>query len=188
MPSQAAGLSTSSTHPQATSSPKSGLLHPILGAAAPYRMGALVGSSRLRGKLGLEQVALRVQGSLTHQAAPSLGPSPRGPTVPVLGGHRTSCAGNLRDVAQRPPAFLAGLEALSCWHPPLLAPQLGGFQDPLAQPLCPGHSGISETSVEPFPLLQLEMWAGLALQCQLPGQLAPEAVAVETQTDVLPNS
>ena len=125
MPSQAAGLSTSITHPQATSSPKSGLLHPILGAAAPYRMGALVGSSRLRGKLGLEQVALRVQGSLTHQAAPSLGPSPRGPTVPVLGGHRTSCAGNLRDVAQRPPAFLAGLEALSCWHPPLLAPQLG---------------------------------------------------------------
>ena len=70
----------------------------------------------------------------------------------------------------------------------LLAPQLGGFQDPLAQPLCPGHSGISKTSVEPFPLLQLEMWAGLALQCQLPGQLAPVAVAVETQTDVLPNS
>lgn len=39
-----------------------------------------------------------------------------------------------------------------------------------------------------FLLLQLEMRAGLALQCQLPGQLAPEAVAVETQTDVLLNS
>lgn len=44
-----------------------------------------------------------------------------------------------------------------------LAPQLGGFQDPLAQPLCPGHARISETSMDPFPLLQLEMWAGLAL-------------------------
>lgn len=32
------------------------------------------------------------------------------------------------------------------------------------------------------------MRAGLALRCQLPGQLAPEAVAVETQTDVLLNS
>lgn len=69
-----------------------------------------------------------------------------------------------------------------------LPQQLGGFQDPLAQPLCPGCSGISDTSMDPFPLLQLEMRAGLALQCQLPGQLAPEAVAVETQTDVLLNS
>lgn len=30
--------------------------------------------------------------------------------------------------------------------------------------------------------------AGLARPCQLPAQLAPEAVAVETQTDVLLNS
>ena len=42
--------------------------------------------------------------------------------------------------------------------------------------------------MDPFPLLQLEMRAGLALRCQLPGQLAPEAVAVETKTDVLLNS
>ena len=35
----------------------------ILRAPAPYRVGALVGRTRWRGKLGLEQAALRIQGS-----------------------------------------------------------------------------------------------------------------------------
>ena len=74
----------------------------------------------------------------------------------------------------------------------LLPPWPVGFQDPPVQPPLggpqPGDSGISETRVDPFPLLQLEMRAGLALRCQLLGQLAPEGVAVETQTDVLLNS
>lgn len=67
------------------------------------------------------------------------------------------------------------------------APRAGLWilEDPSSQP---GDSGISETGVVPFPLLRLERGAGLALCCQLPGQLAPESVAMETQTDVLLNS
>lgn len=71
----------------------------------------------------------------------------------------------------------------------LLTPWLVGFHDPPAQPPLGGpQPGDSEARVDPFPLLRLEMRAGLALRCQLLGQLAPEGVAVETQTDVLLNS
>lgn len=41
--------------------------------------------------------------------------------------------------------------------------------------------------MDPGPPLNWRQ-AGLALSCQLSGQLAPEVVAMETQTDVLLNS
>lgn len=68
-------------------------------------------------------------------------------------------------------------------------PVAGGFaRSSSPAPVGRPQPGDSEAKVDPFPLLQLEMGAGLALRCQLLGQLAPEGVAVETQTDVLLNS
>lgn len=75
----------------------------------------------------------------------------------------------------------------------LLIPRPVGFQDPLAQPLHPGGPRLpawrfwkrKNPRVDPFP--GDAGWPGPA-RGQLQGQLAPEAVAMETQTDVLLNS
>lgn len=89
------GLQLATVGSEDTTQDVKGLGTPGLRGAG-VRVGTLMGNTRRRGKLGLEQAPLRSRVPLNHQAGPSLGPSPRGPAVPALGGRRASCAGNLR--------------------------------------------------------------------------------------------
>lgn len=120
----------------------------ILGAPAP---GSGVAAQGIKGLRGIRTFRARSQGGNTalwaspdtkwedgagasasehprlphHLAGPHLGPLLQGATLPALGSCSPSCAGDLREVAlatQCLPAFLAGLAALSCPHPPPFTP------------------------------------------------------------------
>lgn len=136
------GLQLATVGSEDTTQDVKGLGTPGLRGAG-VRVGTLMGNTRRRGKLGLEQAPLSIQGSPKPSGWSFPWALTSGTCCPSFGWSSRQLCQKLEEVAQHPPAFLAGLKALSCPHPLLLTPQLGRGSETKTLPAGRG-TGVSQ--------------------------------------------